>query len=130
MAVRTVAISAAANITKSPKSLLWSLMAIANAAAVSANEQRADHAAVRTELLAIGATVADYKALYDVHTHECQGSSAAAGRCSTPDTGAAENGLTASAASAFTDTTGGSVPPTLTAPEADTITTRELGAPT
>ena len=40
--------------------------------------------------------------LYDAHTHECPGSSFVASRCSTPDTGAAENSLTASAASALT----------------------------
>ena len=65
---------------------------------------------MRTELVALGTTVADYKAIYDAHTHECPGSSYTASRCSTPDTGAAENSLAASAASAFTDTSGDSVP--------------------
>ena len=63
-----------------------------------------DLEALRAELTVIGTTLADYKTIYDAHTHECPGSSFAASRCSVPDTGAAENSLTASAASAFTDT--------------------------
>jgi hypothetical protein len=78
------------------------------------NELQADHATARTEIVAIGTALADYKAIYDAHTHECPGSSFAASRCSTPDTGAAENSLAASAASAFTDTSGSSVPAALT----------------
>jgi hypothetical protein len=74
-----------------------------------------DHATMRTEVIAIGTTLADVKAIYDAHTHECPGSSFAASRCSTPDTGAAENSLAASAASAITDTSGSSVPAALTA---------------
>lgn len=61
---------------------------------------------ILTELTAIGTTLASVKAIYDAHTHECPGSSYAASRCSTPDTGAAENSLAASAASAITDTSG------------------------
>ena len=80
-----------------------------------ANELRTDHGTARTELVAIGTTLADIKAIYDAHTHECPGSSYAASRCSTPDTGAAENSLVASAASAITDTSGSSVPAALTA---------------
>jgi len=79
------------------------------------DEFRTDHATSRTELLAIGTSLADFKAIYDAHTHECPGSSFTASRCSTADTGSAENSLTASAASAFTDTSGSSVPATLTA---------------
>lgn len=78
------------------------------------NELQADHATYRTEVVAIGTTLADFKTIYDAHTHECPGSSYAASRCSTPDTGAAENSLAASAASAFTDTSGSSVPAALT----------------
>lgn len=78
-------------------------------------ELRADHATAKTELEAIGTTLADFKAIYDAHTHECPGSNHAKSRCSTPDTGAAENSLAASVASAFTDTSGSSVPATLTA---------------
>lgn len=77
-------------------------------------ELQADHGTMRTELIAIGTTLADFKTIYDAHTHECPGSSFAASRCSTPDTGAAENSLAASAASAFTDTSGSSVPAALT----------------
>jgi len=80
-------------------------------------ELRTDHATFITEQTALGTTVADYKAIYDAHTHECPGSSFAASRCSTPDTGAAENSLAASAASAFTDTSG-SPPASITAPAA------------
>lgn len=61
---------------------------------------------IRLELDAVGTTVANIKAIYDAHTHECPGSSHTASRCSTPDAGAAENSLTASAASAITDSTG------------------------
>lgn len=78
------------------------------------NELQADHATMRTEVVAIGTTLADVKAIYDAHTHECPGSSFTASRCSTPDTGAAENSLAASAASAITDTSGSSVPAALT----------------
>lgn len=80
-------------------------------------ELRADHATTRTEQIAIGTTLADVKAIYDAHTHECPGSSFAASRSSTPDTGAAENSLAASAASAITDTSG-NPPATITAPVA------------
>jgi len=86
--------------------------AMAKALAV---ELRADHATMRTEVIAIGTTLANIKTIYDAHTHECPGSSYAASRCSTPDTGAAENSLAASAASAITDTSGSSVPAALTA---------------
>lgn len=48
MAVRTVSINAAANITKSPKSVIWSLMAIAN-------QQQADLAAHRAAIVALTA---------------------------------------------------------------------------
>lgn len=65
---------------------------------------------IRLELTAIGTTLASVKAIYDAHTHECPGSTHAASRCSTPDTGAAENSLAASAASAITDTSGSYVP--------------------
>ena len=81
------------------------------------DELRADHATFITEQTAIGTTLADYKTIYDAHTHECPGTGFAASRCSTPDTGAAENSLAASAASAFTDTSG-SPPATITAAEA------------
>lgn len=74
-----------------------------------------DHATARIELIAIGTTLASVKTKYDAHTHECPGSTHTASRCSTPDTGAAENSLAASAASAVSDTSGSSVPATLTA---------------
>lgn len=78
------------------------------------NELQADHATFRTEVVAIGTTLASVKSVYDAHTHESPGSTYAASRGSTPDTGAAENSLAASAASAVTDTSGSSVPATLT----------------
>jgi len=127
MAVRTVAIQAAQNVTKSPKSLLWSLMAIANAAAVSANEQRSDHALVKTELEAIGATLADIKTEFDAHTHTQEDGDGS--QTSVPDDTA--GGIAGAGTDrVITDTSGGSVPATLAAGEADTLTTRELGAPT
>lgn len=90
------------------------------------NELIDDHATVKTELEAIGTTLANFKTIYDAHTHECPGSDYAASRCSTPDTGAAENSLTASAASAFTDTSGSSVPETLTASDPGTVNGDEV----
>jgi hypothetical protein len=65
--------------------------------------------AVQTELENIGTTLANYKAIYDAHTHESPGSTHAASRGSTPDTGAAENSLAASEASAFTDSSGAAI---------------------
>ena len=85
------------------------------------DELHDDHATNRSEFLTITTTAADYKAIYDVHTHEAPGSDYAASRTSTPDTGAAENSLAASAASAFTDTTG-STAATLTAAKVATLT--------
>ena len=53
------------------------------------------------DMTALRATIIANKALYDAHTHESPGTTHAASRGSTPDTGAAENSLAASAASAF-----------------------------
>jgi prophage DNA circulation protein len=95
-----------------------------NALRTAVNEMITDHATIVTELTAIGTTLANIKTIYDAHTHECPGSSYAASRCSTPDTGAAENSLVASEASAITDTSGSSVPATLSAAEvSDSLTT-------
>ena len=58
-----------------------------------------------TLLIGIKADLDNIKAIYDAHTHECPGSTHAASRCSTPDAGAAENSMAASAASATTVTT-------------------------
>lgn len=58
--------------------------------------------ALVTNVNAVGAAIDANKALYDAHTHECPGSDHAKSRCSTPDTGEAENSLAASEASAFT----------------------------
>mgnify|MGYP003629594574 CR=1 FL=1 len=90
------------------------------------NELIDDHATSITEVTAIGTSLASVKAIYDAHTHECPGSSFAASRCSTPDTGAAENSLAASAASAITDTSGSSVPATLTASDPGTVNGDEV----
>ena len=79
------------------------------------NELRTDHDTMRTEVIAIGTTLADVKSKYEAHTHACPGSTYAASRCSTPDTGAADNGLTASAASTISDTSGSSVPAAISA---------------
>tara|TARA_Y100000310_G_scaffold273098_1_gene288393 strand:- start:6099 stop:6500 length:402 start_codon:yes stop_codon:yes gene_type:complete len=97
------------------------MLGVINDLVTAVKELIDDHATTVTELTAIGTTLADYKAIYDAHTHECPGSSFAASRSSTPDTGAAENSLTASAASAFTDTSG-SPPATLTAGDPDDLT--------
>lgn len=73
------------------------------------NELQADAALLRTELLAIGASLADYKAIYDAHTHLADGNAVTV---SLPDTDSPTG--SPGTASAFTDTSGGSVPPTLT----------------
>lgn len=69
-----------------------------------------DHATARTELIAIGTTLADFKAIYDAHCHTADGN---ASRTSVPDSGSPTG--SPSAASVFTDTSGSSVPATLTA---------------
>lgn len=76
------------------------------------DELRADHATFITEQTAIGTTLADYKAIYDAHTHTADGN---ASRTSLPDTGSQTG--SPSAASAFTDTSG-SPPATISAAEA------------
>jgi len=78
------------------------------------NEIQDDQATNRTELLAIGTSLASVKAKFDAHTHESPGSSFTVSRGSLPDTGSAENSLAASAASVIADTSGSSVPATLT----------------
>jgi len=57
---------------------------------------------VKDVLFAIVQELKDLRTKYNAHTHECPGSSYAASRCSLPDTGAPENSLTPSAASAGT----------------------------
>jgi len=64
---------------------------------------------IASEINDIQTTLANFKTIYDAHTHEAPGSSYAASRSSTPDTGAAENSLAASAASAFTDSSGSNI---------------------
>ncbi len=76
-----------------------------------------DHATFRTELIAIGTTLADFKAIYDAHCHTADGN---ASRTSVPDSGSPTG--SPSAASAFTDTSGSSVPATLTAAGPATLT--------
>lgn len=73
------------------------------------NELQDDHATMRTEVLAIGTTLADYKAIYDAHTHLADGNAATV---SLPDTSSPTG--SPGAASAMTDTSGSSVPATLT----------------
>lgn len=73
------------------------------------NELVDDHETARTELIAIGTTLADFKAIYDAHCHTADGN---ASRTSVPDSGSPTG--SPSAASAFTDTSGSSVPATLT----------------
>lgn len=73
------------------------------------NELQDDHATMRTEVIAIGTSLASTKAIYDAHTHTADGNAA---RTSLPDTGSPVG--SPSAASAITDTSGSSVPATLT----------------
>ena len=72
-------------------------------------ELRADHATFITEQTAIGATLADYKAIYDAHTHLADGNAATV---SLPDTDSPTG--SPGTASAFSDTSG-SPPATITA---------------
>ena len=72
-------------------------------------ELRDDHATFITAITNIGTTVANYKTIYDAHTHTADGN---ASRTSLPDTGSPTG--SPSAASAFT-TTAGSAPATITA---------------
>lgn len=64
-------------------------------------ELRADHATTRSEQIAIGTTLADYKSLYDAHTHLADGNAATV---SLPDTSSPTG--SPGTASAFTDTSG------------------------
>lgn len=73
------------------------------------NELQTDHATMRTEVLAIGTSLASVKAIYDAHTHTSDGN---ASRTSKPDTGSPTG--SPSSASAITDTSGSSVPAALT----------------
>ena len=75
-------------------------------------ELRTDHATTRAEQIAIGTSLADYKAIYDAHTHLADGNAATV---SLPDTSAPTG--SPGAASAFTDTSG-SPPAAITAPAA------------
>lgn len=72
------------------------------------NELQADHATMRTEVIAIGTTLADYKAIYDAHTHLSDGNAATV---SLPDTDSPTG--SPGTASAMTDTSGSSVPAAL-----------------
>lgn len=73
------------------------------------NELQTDAATMRTEVVAIGTTLASVKAIYDAHTHTADGN---ASRTSLPDTGTPTG--SPSVASAITDTSGSSVPAALT----------------
>ncbi len=73
------------------------------------NELQTDHATYRTEVVAIGTTLASVKALYDAHVHTADGN---ASRTSIPDSGSATG--SPSAASVIADTSGSSVPAALT----------------
>ena len=82
------------------------------------DELRSDHAVFITLTDEIKTDMNANNNIYDVHTHECSNSDATAARCSTPDTGAAENSLTASAASALAADLGSANVSTITAGEA------------
>ena len=81
------------------------------------NELQTDHTTYRTEVIAIGTSLASVKAIYDAHTHTSDGN---ASRTSLPDTGSPTG--SPSAASAITDTSGSSVPATLTNSSAVVLT--------
>ena len=77
------------------------------------NELRADHATARTELIAIGTTLASVVAKYDAHTHRLPATPAEDENTSAPDTTAATGSKAPGSASAISDTSGSSVPDTL-----------------
>lgn len=78
------------------------------------NELQTDAGTMRTEVVAIGTTLADYKAIYDAHTHKLPATPIEDENTSAPDTTAATGSKAPGAASAFTDTSGSSVPAALT----------------
>lgn len=81
---------------------------------VVVDELHDDHATFRTEQIAIGATLADYKTEFDLHTHTQQdGDSAQTSKADTTAEGVANAGTDVT----FTDTSG-SPPATLTATKA------------
>lgn len=126
MAIQTHSTSESSNISEQPRSLLWSLMAAINQLATLTAELKADHATARTELIAIGATLADYKTQFDAHTHTQEDGDGS--QTSIPDD-TAGGVATAGTDRVFTDTSG-SPPDTLSAADADSMSTRELGTPT
>jgi len=81
------------------------------------DELHDDHATFLTEQTAIGTSLADYKAIYDAHTHKLPATPIEDENTSAPDTTAATGGKAPGAASAFTDTSG-SPPATITATKA------------
>lgn len=76
------------------------------------DELRTDHATFRSEQIAIGTTLANYKSLYDGHTHLADGNAATV---SLPDTSSPTG--SPGSASAFTDSSG-SPPAAISASEA------------
>ncbi len=78
------------------------------------NELQTDHATARTELIAIGTTLASVVAKYDAHTHKLPATPVEDENTSAPDTTAATGAKAPGAASAIADTSGSSVPATLT----------------
>lgn len=77
------------------------------------NELRADHATARTELIAIGTALASVVTKYDAHTHKLPATPAEDENTSAPDTTTATGSKAPGSASAISDTSGSSVPATL-----------------
>jgi ABC-type transporter Mla subunit MlaD len=98
------------------------MLKVVNQLATLTAELRTDHATAITELTAIGTTLADYKAIYDAHTHKLPATPAEDENTSAPDTTGATGSKAPGAASAFTDTSGSSVPATITATATDDFT--------
>lgn len=74
------------------------------------NELQADHATMRTEVVAIGTTLADIKTQFDAHTHTQKDGDS--GQTSIPDD-TAGGVATAGTDRVITDTSGSSVPAAL-----------------
>lgn len=77
------------------------------------NELQADHATRRTEIIAIGASLASVKAKYDAHTHKLPATPIEDENTSAPDTTTATGSKAPGTASAISDTSGSSVPAAL-----------------
>ncbi len=90
------------------------LVKLLNNIVLVVNELQTDHATMRTEVIAIGTSLASVKTKYDAHTHKLPATPAEDENTSAPDTTTATGSKAPGGASAVADTSGGSVPAALT----------------